>query len=247
MGRLEDLEAVRGDIQNVKDSDIIKLSLPILWFLQQVQILLLRLFRNREKLESEKMDFRVLDYLMIMREACFELYSQTSMVSFPKDSHQRRWQALKEEGEMLLFDLMMAMEYAFHGYPELLSKLSFIREGSSNADFIKDLNDASVLGRENRDLIEAVGYDYQNFVHAGEMSKELGILLAEATIDKSQSPELTLQRNKALTILKNGVDGALRQARFILRSDKNACEHLVFKNPPKYNRKKKTDDDAPAE
>ena len=140
---------------------------------------------------------------------------------------------------MLLYDLKAAMDYAFADRPELLAQVSVIRQGASNADFIQDFSDAHVLCREYRPLLEAIHYDMENVERASLLSKELSELLARATVDKSNSPELRIDRDKCFTILKKSVDAAIKQARFIFRHDKKTAAQFMIDPPRRKSAKAK--------
>lgn len=74
----------------------------------------------------------------------------------------------------------------------LSSSIVFLRrENASNPDFIQNCNDYAVLGRSNKELLLAIGYDLANLERIAELSKILADLYAQVTLDRSTSPELT--------------------------------------------------------
>ncbi len=151
------------------------------------------------------------------------------------------WAAKKDDAEYILWDLKTAMDYAFSGYKDLLAKVSMIREGASNADFVQDLNDSSVLAIENKELLEGAKYDMANAQLAAVLSKELAELLAQATVDKSSTPELSLDRAKGFTLLKTSIDELISQARYILRADRFKAAQFMINPPRKKPSKKKVE------
>jgi len=238
----ENLDAVRPQIDAVRDEDVIGVGMPLFYYLNQAELTHIRLVAFQPQLEKGKMDFNKVAQLPVLIGACKELYSITATVTLPSLAAQKEWKSLKEEAELLVYDMKIGMEYAYHNYPELLAKIrSIVEGGSSNPEFIQDLNDYAVTGRENKELTDAVGYDAANFERAAELSQRLGTLYAQVTYDRSTTPGQTLLRDKAFTLLRNAIDALNRQARFITRDNKTDAEkHTITPPPRKPSRKNKT-------
>jgi hypothetical protein len=66
-------------------------------------------------------------------------------------------------------------------------------------------------------------------------------LLALATLDKSDSPENRIRRDKAFTIAKKMVDSFHAQARYIFRKNKLQAAEFGIK-PPRKKAKKKVEE-----
>jgi hypothetical protein len=66
-------------------------------------------------------------------------------------------------------------------------------------------------------------------------------LLALATLDKSDSPENRIRRDKAFSIAKKMVDEFHAQARYIFQKNKLLAAEFGIK-PPRKKAKKKVDD-----
>jgi hypothetical protein len=150
---------------------------------------------------------------------------------------------VKEEADLLAYDLKAAIDFAFAAYPDLLAKNTEINQGASIADFMNDFSDRYVLCRENIELFSAINYDVANIQRAGELSSELSRLHAQATLDKSSSV-LGITRNKALSLLKRTVDDLHRQAKFILRDNKKLAEEFRIE-PPRRKPAAKTEPQPP--
>jgi len=113
-------------------------------------------------------------------------------------------------------------------------KLSKILEGGSNADRIQDLNDFAVLGRENLELLtSATDFDPALLEKAAALSTELGKLLAKATIDKTKSPEVMLQRDKTYYMLNNLLVDIIAYAKRAFRNDSKKAQHYTISYSPR--------------
>ncbi len=228
---LEDFNALAPELSTLQESDCVSVNMPFKHYLQETMLEYQRIIRHRAFLEQNGMDFSVIERIPTIINACREIFSQCSMINFPTPGSKKEWEIAKEEADLLLYDLKVSMDYAFRNHPELLKRVSVIREGSSNADFIQDLTDAYVLSRENRALLEAARYEVENIERASKLSQKLSELLAMATLDKSSSPEMRINRDKCFTILKKTIDEAIKQARFIYRHDKATASQFMV-NPP---------------
>jgi hypothetical protein len=228
---LDDFNTIKPQIDKMSEDDTVSINMPFKHYMQECMLAYERLRKCREYLEKNKMDFTEVLKIPVILGACREIFSLCSMINFPTPASKKEWEKAKEEADLLMYDLKAAMDYAFQEHPELLSQVSAIRQGSSNADYIQDFNDAYVLCRENRALLENIHYDMGNIERASVLAKELSRLLALATLDKSNSPELRINRDKCFTILKKTIDAAFKQARYIYRNDKKTSAQFMI-NPP---------------
>ena len=235
---LDDLTAFKPEIKTVREQDIISINTPYRHYIQESQLLSRRFTGNKTDLEAGGMDFKIVEKIIPLAGACRELHSQVANITLPSTSALNQWRAATEEADELQYDLKEAMYYAFRNFPELLAKVSYLRTGGSNEDLIQDLNDFAVLGRANSELLTAVGYDLAHVERAAELAKEMADLYAQVTLDRNISPERTVLRNKAFTLLKKVIDELNMQARFILRANKEKAAEFII-NPPRKKPSKK--------
>jgi hypothetical protein len=236
----EDLLLWKDEIDKVKEDETVPVGMPLKQYLVQSRFVCKRFELKREVLEQGGMDFKVVASLTSLANVARELLSNQSMVIFPNIASKRAWEKGKEQAEELLYDLKAAMDYAFRDYPELLGQVSAIREGSSNPDLIQDLSDAAVLAESNAALLTEARYDMANAERAAELAKELAELLAQATIDRSTSPENCIIRDKAFTLLKRKMDELIKQAKYIFRADRKTASQFVI-TPARRKPAKKTE------
>jgi hypothetical protein len=234
----DDFVSLKPVFDEIREDHIKNPGMPAKHYMQQCLALHQRLEKEKETLAAGGMALDVVAKIPAMVGACRETFSQHSMITFPDNTSQRAFAVAYKECEALLYDLIEAMRYAFRNYPELIARIRIIKEGSSYADAIQDLNDVAVLGRENRELLEAVNYDTSTIDQAARLAKTLGELRAKATVDNSTDPTLRLNRARSFSLLKSTIDELALQARFILRADKKNAGLFRIEQPRKKPAKK---------
>lgn len=239
---LDDFNESKEEIDSVKEDQIISINMPFKLYLQQVQVIIRRLKNVKAILEAGGMDFKMVDRAERLNGACRELYSLVYTVA----AGQSEFRTYLEEAEVLMYDIKEAMLFAFKRHPELLQKISNILNGNTYADMFQDLNDFATLGRNNKELLNEIGYDMANIERAAELSKMLSDLYAQVTIDRSSPPDMIITRNKAFTLLKKAIDDLISQARYILRADKEKVSELVIRPPVRKSAKKVTETEKTA-
>jgi hypothetical protein len=235
----EDLAVAAPEVDSFEEKNIVGTGYPLIYYIQELLLAFARFIRYKPALEAGKMDFLRVEKLKILAGACRELYSIASVVVFPSSAIQKRWEKAKEEAEYLLYFIKEAGVYACREHADLLAVIhSIYNEGGSNSNMIQDLNDYAVFGREHADLFTAAGYDLANFQRAAELAREMDELLAQATLDKSDSPENRIRRDKAFTLAKKLVDDLNAQARFIYTANRKIATEFAI-NPPRKKPAKK--------
>jgi hypothetical protein len=91
-----------------------------------------------------------------------------------------------------------------------------------HAKMIKDLNDLSILGKDNTRLLEAINFDLSLLDKAAQTSREMAVLLDEMDRDRERDKhsEAKKIRDQAYTHLKEAVDEILETGRYVFRQDK---------------------------
>jgi len=101
-----------------------------------------------------------------------------------------------------------------------LSRVEDIALGDSNSDMVQDLNDLSVLGKANLDLLAAIGFDAALLDEAALTSDEMGDLLGATNGERKKDSEAMNIRDKAFTHLKAPMDEI-----------RNCGKYVFWKNP----------------
>jgi hypothetical protein len=126
-----------------------------------------------------------------------EIHSVWGGVQFNNPQSYKEWLRKLKESEKVRTELFSALDLASKNDERLAAWLSKIREGTSPADSIQDLNDLSVTAHDKVAVLTAItNFDPAYRDQAAALSNEMGALLAAATLDLSDSPEFTLRRNK---------------------------------------------------
>jgi hypothetical protein len=85
---------------------------------------------------------------------------------------------------------------------------------------IQDLNDLSVLGKANPQLLEAINLDMSLLDEAAQTAKEMAALLAEVNRSRREHSEAKRIRDQAYTHLKEAVDEIRRCGQYVFRQNK---------------------------
>lgn len=96
--------------------------------------------------------------------------------------------------------------HAFRKQPDLVNKVRGIAEGGSNADMLQDLKDLYHLGNSNKDLLDAISFDWESLEQAREWSDELAVTLAKANGERFDSNESKILRDRAYSFMKAATD-----------------------------------------
>ncbi|MGD2092353.1 MAG: hypothetical protein PVH61_39665 [Candidatus Aminicenantes bacterium] len=87
---------------------------------------------------------------------------------------------------------------------------------------IEDLNDLSLLGKDNTRLLEAIKFDLSFLDKAAQTSEEMAVLLDEKDRDSDMEKrsEAKKIRHQAYTHLKEAVDEILEAGKYVFRQNK---------------------------
>ncbi|MDG5814680.1 hypothetical protein QA601_06315 [Chitinispirillales bacterium ANBcel5] len=238
----EDYLAVKHLLDEMCEDDIISVNMPQKYYLQESMMAFKRMKQHRDTLIDMHMDWEKAEKIPQLIGSSRELHSQCAMINFPDAKSRKEWLAAKDEAELLLYDLMVTGDFVYADDPHIRGRLSVIREGASNADFIQDLNDVSVLFRENPEPLRRINYDMENVRQAALLSSKLSALLAIATLDRSTSPELRIERDKSFTLLKTSLDPKLHHARWAFRFKRELADQFRVSPPRRRPRKPVTEE-----
>jgi hypothetical protein len=112
--------------------------------------------------------------------------------------------------------------YAFRKHPDLMKAVRAISPIGGHARMIEDLNDLSLLGKDNTRLLEAINFDLSLLDKAAQTSGEMTVLLDEMNRNKEryEHSEAKKIRDQAYTHLKEAVDEILEAGKYAFRQDK---------------------------
>ncbi len=150
-----------------------------------------------------------------MAGACREAQARWVKELKIKKDAEKRWQVEYPLALKLKSELVHDFRFAFRKNPELLLKIETIEKGSSNADFVQDLNDLSVLGIANPELLLKIGRTVESLENAALMASQLAEIVATVNSEKQINAGFLEIRNKAYTLLKNAVDEIRESGRYV--------------------------------
>jgi FAD/FMN-containing dehydrogenase len=211
-------------LKTIGKKDIQYPAMPMDTYLQEARYLYKWCGADQAALTAAGLDWSLVDDLPVRADAASEAQSEWHNVRFGREEAQKQWALLSPAGYELRDEILHAMRYAYRAQPELQSRVDAVAEGSSDSDMIQDLNDVSVIGRENLKPLVAVGFDPAKLDAAASKSRELAGLRADASADKRVDRERKLLRDRAYTHLKQAVDAVRQCGQFVFWKDE---ERLV--------------------
>jgi len=76
-----------------------------------------------------------------------------------QEEAEKLWNLESPKGYDLRNQIAHHFYYAFYDSPTLIAKVNSYLEGTTHAEMIQCLNNLSVLGRDNQELLTAIGFD----------------------------------------------------------------------------------------
>ena len=108
----------------------------------------------------------------------------------PKQETGKKWKEGSQEVFELRNLLLHEFRYAYRNDEYLLGRVNAIAGRQSYAALIQDLNDLSVLGKNNPAQLKAINFDLARLDTTAELAKEMAAILAAAT---AEAPALTAE------------------------------------------------------
>ena len=227
---LDCLTDARADIDSVKPDEVAGIGMSHRNYLQE-SIKVAGFYRqHKAELEAGGMDFTKVAKMLTYHGAARQLYSDAFTLAGVSGVKRKAWEKAYNEAVEIVEDVKAGLVYAFRGDQGLLDKVAEIGVGNSIGDFIQDCNDFPTISRHNRELLEAIGYDMKKVERLAELAVILGEQYADANVERSESPEQTLLRDKAFTLFKNAIDELNAQARYIFRGDKAKASKFIIRD-----------------
>ena len=208
------------EIQAIIPEKTIIPTMPVDVFVQEAEDLYHWCQDDQVALTRAGLDWVNVERLPVRAGACRE--SQSRWIK-ERNTRRQDEQAWKEQSPLafeLRNRLLHTLRYAFRNHEGLLSRVEEIAMGDSNSDMVQDLNDLSVLGKDNLDLLAAVGFDAALLDEAALTSDQMGDLLGATNGERKQDSEAMIIRDKAFTHLKAPMDEI-----------RNCGKYVFWKNP----------------
>lgn len=206
MEQYQDYEKKLNEIRAIPDRLVKSPYYPVDVFIQEARNLYQWIQNDRDKLIAAGIPEKLIDDLPARANAL--LVSQGYWIG----EYQLRGEAdnLWEEKSPDAYDfrdrLLHAFRYAYRKDQDIMGWVKYIAKDSGDVDMIQDLHNIAVLGKKNPEPLKAIGFDMTLLDKAGQLSVEMGELLAKANGDTESDQEAKMTRDKAYTYLKEAVD-----------------------------------------
>ena len=151
--KLDTLNAIKND--DVRSPN----SIPVDVYLQEAENLHHWATKDLEALLSAGLEQNYVTDLPVRAGALREAESRWITTRFAHEEAEKEWLEKSPAAYDLRNDLLKTFRFAFRKAPDLLGRVSAIAEGYGHADMIQDLNDLSVLGKANTDLLTAIKFN----------------------------------------------------------------------------------------
>lgn len=166
---------------------------------------------DRESLLAVGLQASFLDDLPVYIRALAKAQAQWNTTLHSIRADELLWKKSMPQAYALRKQLLHTFRFAFKGIEALRTQLSHISNAIGHAQLFQDLNDLSVLGKANIELLTKVGFDVNLLDKATIESNELPALMAKVNANKRITPPEKELRNRVYTLLKERVD-AIRNA-----------------------------------
>ena len=215
MSSIEEYAAKIAEIEAISDEEIKSPNIPIDAYLKEVEITYKWVQRDIDDLMAAGLDRLLVDDLPMRAGALREAESLWINERFTREEAEKECGERSPGAYDMRNILIHDFRFAFRKESDLINKVNVIDEGHTQADMIQDLNDLSVLGKNNIDLLSDIGFDIPLLDTAGTLSDEMADLLSEAYINRKEaSPELII-RDKAYTYLKQAMDSVREYGQYV--------------------------------
>jgi len=175
---------------------------------------------DKEALLASGLAWELVEDLPARSEALAKAEALWQTQWLDRQKNSREWNTRSPLAYDLRNRLLADFRYAFRNHPALLTPLRTNSLRKSHPRMIQDLNDLSVLGRGNRQLLEAIGFDMSLLEKAAQTSTEMASLLARTTTARMEQGQNKKNRDRAYTHLKEAVDEIRRAGQYVFRRDK---------------------------
>jgi hypothetical protein len=249
MGKQEDYQKKLEVIRAIDDSQIKKPHhIPVGIYIQESVNLYMCALDDKELLINGGLDPELLEDLPTRFGALKAAQSKWENEWKATNKSAMEWKKQSPIAYDLRKNLLAAFLYAFRKHPGLVKKVKAISPIGSHARMIEDLNDLSLLGKDNTRLLEAIKFDLSLLDKAAQTSREMAVLLDEKDRERERGEpsEAKKIRDQAYTHLKEAVDEILEAGKYVFRQNKKRLRKYAsayrrqIKSKQKKKPKKKT-------
>ncbi|MCP4147612.1 MAG: hypothetical protein GY757_07670 [bacterium] len=218
--------------------------IPIAVYIQEAENLYGWCREDSEELERVGLSREMVEDLPIRTGALVEAEARWNNIRVTGTEAAKEWAEASVAGHRLRKELLNQFKYAFRNTPDLFRALKAIRTGESHADMLQELNDLSVLGRGQTQLLSEINFDMALLDEAAEASDLFSEIHAKAASDRDLIDDCKVIRNQAYLHLKEAVD-AIRSAGKFAFSTNNDRQKGYFSFHLQQKRARRTKKEEP--
>ena len=206
MSSTSDYNELLPQIMEITAENTLYPTIPIDVYVQEAEDLYHWSLDDKAALTATGLDWTCVTSLPAHAGACREAQSLWIKERRTRQLAEQEWKKKSPEAFNLRDQLLHAFRYAFRSKDDLLARVADIEQGDTNSDMVQDLNDLSVLGKANLNLLIAIGFDPAILDTAATMSDQMGDLLGATNGERQKDNEAMVIRDKAFTLLKKSMD-----------------------------------------
>lgn len=210
-----DYNQLLPEIQAIKPENVVTPNMPVDVFVQEAENLYHWCIDDQTALTGAGLDGNLINLLPVRAGACREAQSLWIKERNIRKEAEQNWKNQAPVAFDLRDQLIHAFRYAFRKQEGLLARVEEIAQGDSNSDMVQDLNDLSVLGKSNLDLVTVVGIPLEMLDNAANMADNMGDILGATNGERQTDSEAMIIRDKAFTLLKQAVDEIRECGKFV--------------------------------
>jgi hypothetical protein len=192
---------------------------PVAIALQEAEDLYNWALQDKEALIDGGLKWNLVEDLPLRTGACRYIQTQWQTEYKSIETIQKEWKRRVREAKTFHDEVIHDM---FHAYSEdsvLIIKLRKMSGRRGNANLIQNLNDISVLGKANKELLKQINFDLTMLEMSAKISKELGELLAEKKSWYKGGKKQKILRDKAYAYLKEAVTAIRHSGKYVFWHD----------------------------
>lgn len=220
MGSQEDYEKKLEVISAIEESQIkTPHHIPVAVYIQEANTLYHWALADEEALTAAGLSWELVEDIPLRCEALIKTEASWQTQKNVEKKCSREWNKRSPLAYELRDRLLSDFRFAFRNHPDLVKTIRAISKGKSHADMIQDLNDLSVVGKANLQLLEAINFDISLLDEAARTASEMAALLAEVNSSGQERSEAKKIRDQAYTHLKGAVDEIREYGRYVFRKN----------------------------
>jgi len=214
------LKQVRKEAMEIPFKEVLLPSMPVDELIMEAENTKYHVQMDRELFVEKGYDASKIDKIEYAIQ--FLQMSQSDwLVEFNnKKDVELKWKDISEKANSLHRSIIHDMRFGYRNNPELLSKLSRIAEGNSNADLVQDFSDMVELANAYPEPLKLINMDFEKFEQANDYKTTIRNVLGEVNgVRISGNKEKKEVRDKAYTYLKRIIDEIRDYGKYIFWQD----------------------------